>query len=68
MFFADKNVYAVCLKAYNIAIGCIERKLNGHTDMTERDDECELGLLDWKRVLRTGNDSRSFGRVDSSWV
>lgn len=25
------------------AVGCIELKLNGHTDMTERDDECELG-------------------------
>ena len=25
------------------AIGAIELKLNGHTDMTDRDDECELG-------------------------
>lgn len=25
------------------AIGAIELKLNGHTDLTERDDECELG-------------------------
>lgn len=25
------------------AIGAIELRLNGHTDMTARDDECELG-------------------------
>lgn len=35
--------YAVCLKQDNKAIGAIELKLNGHTDMTDRDDECELG-------------------------
>ena len=38
-----KEAYAICLKAENKAIGAIELKLNGHTDMTERDDECELG-------------------------
>lgn len=37
------EAYAVCLKEDNKAIGAIELKLNGHTDMTERDDECELG-------------------------
>lgn len=35
--------YALCEKGNNIAIGSVELKLNGHTDMTERDDECELG-------------------------
>ena len=35
--------YAICEKVNNKAIGCIELKLNGHTDMTEKDDECELG-------------------------
>ncbi len=35
--------YAICVKGSNKAIGAIELKLNGHTDMTERDDECELG-------------------------
>ncbi|WP_296013688.1 GNAT family N-acetyltransferase [uncultured Treponema sp.] len=35
--------YAICEKESNIAIGSVELKLNGHTDMTERDDECELG-------------------------
>ncbi len=35
--------YALCLKLDNRAIGAISLKLNGHTDMTDRDDECELG-------------------------
>lgn len=38
-----KEAYAVCLKTDNKAVGAIELKLNGHTDMTDRDDECELG-------------------------
>lgn len=37
------EAYAVCLKPSGRAIGAIELKLNGHTDMTDRDDECELG-------------------------
>ena len=41
--FNGQEAYAICLKADNKAIGAIELKLNGHTDMTERDDECELG-------------------------
>lgn len=35
--------YAICEKGSEKAIGAIELRLNGHTDMTERDDECELG-------------------------
>lgn len=35
--------YAICEKENGKAIGAIALKLNGHTDMTERDDECELG-------------------------
>ena len=35
--------YAICEKDNGKAIGAIELKLTGHTDMTERDDECELG-------------------------
>ena len=41
--FNGKEAYAICLKTDNRAIGAIELKLNGHTDMTDRDDECELG-------------------------
>lgn len=41
--FNGKEAYAICLKKDDKAIGAIELKLNGHTDMTERDDECELG-------------------------
>jgi len=35
--------YAICLKDGTGPIGAIELRLNGHTDMTDRDDECELG-------------------------
>lgn len=35
--------YAICEKENNIAIDAVELKLNGYTDMTQRDDECELG-------------------------
>ena len=38
-----KESYAICGKDNNEAIGAIALKLNGSTDMTERDDECELG-------------------------
>ena len=41
--FCGSECYAVCLKTDGLAIGCIELKLNGCTDMTDRDDECELG-------------------------
>ena len=41
--FTGKECYAICEKGNNEAIGAVELKLNGHTDMTERDDECELG-------------------------
>ncbi|MCD8231743.1 MAG: GNAT family N-acetyltransferase [Clostridiales bacterium] len=42
--FNGVESYAVCLKQDNKAIGAIGLKLNGHnTDMTKRDDECELG-------------------------
>lgn len=41
--FSGKECYAVCLKESGKAIGSIALKLNGETDMTERDDECELG-------------------------
>ena len=41
--FNGKESYAICLKTDDRAIGAIELKLNGHTDLTDRDDECELG-------------------------
>ena len=37
------EAYAVCLKPDGRAVGAVELKLNGRTDMTERDDECEMG-------------------------
>lgn len=39
---AGQQTYAVCLKNGK-PIGCIGLQLNGNTDMTNRDDECELG-------------------------
>lgn len=41
--FNGAECYAICEKGSGKAIGAIELKLNGHTDMTNRDDECELG-------------------------
>ena len=41
--FCGEQAYAICFKTENKPIGAIELKLNGHTDMTDRDDECELG-------------------------
>ena len=41
--FNGAECYAVCEKGSNTAIGAIELILNGHTDVTNRDDECELG-------------------------
>lgn len=40
---SGEQSYAICLKTDEKAIGAIELKLNGHTDMPTRDDECELG-------------------------
>ena len=37
------EAYALCLRENGRAIGAIELKLKGHTDLTDRDDECELG-------------------------
>lgn len=41
--FSGKEAYAICLKTDGKAIGAIELKLKGHTDLADRDDECELG-------------------------
>ena len=34
--------YAICEKGSNKAVGAIELKMNGHTDMTERDEEKQM--------------------------
>lgn len=41
--FNGKEAYAISMKTDEKAIGAIELKLNGRTDMTDRDDECEIG-------------------------
>ncbi|OKL47918.1 GNAT family N-acetyltransferase [Boudabousia liubingyangii] len=42
-FSVRPHAYAVCLKSDNRPIGAIELKMGEHTDLTEKDDECELG-------------------------
>ena len=53
--FNGTECYAICEKGSNKAIGAIELKMNGHTDMTDRDDECELGycLMNETRIGHT---------------
>ncbi len=41
--FTGAQCYAICEKDSGKAIGAIELRLNGATDMTKHDDECELG-------------------------
>ncbi len=41
--FNKKECYAICLKPENKAIGCIELKLQGHSDLVNSEEECELG-------------------------
>ena len=40
---SGKEAYAVCWKEDGKPIGAIELKLKGHTDLTDREDACELG-------------------------
>lgn len=69
-----KECYAICERGSNNPIGSIELKLNGHTDMTDRDDEREAWSVPWKsptirrlcRYLHTQHDGallECFGRV-----
>lgn len=41
--FSGEETYAICLKADNKAIGCVGLKLKGETELSDRNDECELG-------------------------
>lgn len=41
-FSARPQAYAVYLKSAQQAVGAIELKQVGHTDLTEKEDECEL--------------------------
>ena len=53
----SEESYAICLKENGKAVGAIELKLNGHTDMTDKDNECEhgfwLGKPFWGRGIMT---------------
>ena len=37
------EAYAICLKPSDRAIGTVELRLNNRSDLTDGDDECELG-------------------------
>ena len=41
--FRGAECYAICERGRDCAIGAIGLMGKGHTDMTDRDDECELG-------------------------
>ena len=60
--FNGTEAYAICFKSAGKAIGAIELKLNDHTDLTERDDECELGYWlgkpFWRQGIMPGADGR----------
>lgn len=43
MLMGCPETYAICLKGTDSPIGCIDLKLKDRTDLTDRDDECELG-------------------------
>lgn len=65
--FSAPEAYAVCLKGDGKPIGAIELKLNGHTDMTDRDDECELGYWLGKPFWGSRYYAGSCQGVDPSW-
>ena len=52
--FNGPECYAVCLKDCGLVVGAIELLLNGRTDMTDRDDECEHGY--WIGKPHRGNE------------
>jgi RimJ/RimL family protein N-acetyltransferase len=52
--FCGEEAYAICLKQDNRAVGAIELKLRGRSDLIENDDECEAGVLAWQIVLGSG--------------
>ena len=65
--FDGAECYAICEKEKNIAIGAVELKLNGYTNKTKRDDECELDIgLD--SILGKRLYAGSFQRVIETWI
>ena len=58
-----KECYAICLKPSCRPVGNIELKLNGKTDMTDRDDECEMGFWLGKEYWGNGIMPEAAGEV-----
>ena len=65
--FNGPECYAICEKENGKAIGAIELKLKGHTDMTDREDECELGYWLGKRVHAGGRKGNSAPWIRRTW-
>lgn len=61
--FNKSECYAICLKDNNIAIGAIELKLKGNTDMTDKEDECELGYWIGKPFWNQGYMSEAVQKI-----
>ena len=53
-FLEIKESYAICLKETRKVIGSIQLKLGEETDLTDKDDECELGIWIGKPFQRNG--------------
>lgn len=74
--FNGPECYAICRKEDGRAIGAIELMLKDHTDLTEREDECELGYWLGKPFWGQGYMPeaakalirRAFGELDMSAV
>lgn len=66
--FDGAECYAICEKENNIAIGAVELKLNGYTNKTKRDDECELGYWLGQPFWGRGYMPGSFQRVIETWI
>lgn len=52
--FSVPENYAICKRDDDIAIGSIGLKFGANTDMTDRDDECEMGFCLGKRFWGRG--------------
>ncbi len=53
-FLEVEETYAICLKHTGDIIGCISLKIKDTTDMTDNDDECELGYWIGKPYWNNG--------------
>ena len=53
-FLEAKETYAICLKENGTIVGDISLSFKGNTDLTDKDDECELGYWMGKPYWNNG--------------